>query len=75
MSLWRDTLAEQQTSLSKTVECVLEFRLWHAQHCSQQGERELVRSLSEASNTPPQAILAKIKTFLLTYDPEHITLH
>jgi hypothetical protein len=36
---------------------------------------ELVRSLSEASGTPPQAILAKVKTYLLTYDPENITVH
>jgi hypothetical protein len=36
---------------------------------------KLVRSLSEASNTPPQVILANIKTYLLTYDPENITVH
>jgi hypothetical protein len=36
---------------------------------------KLVRTLSETSNTPPQVILANIKTYLLTYDPEHITLH
>ena len=36
---------------------------------------ELVRSLSEASGTPPKAILATVRTYLLEYDPEHITLH
>jgi hypothetical protein len=36
---------------------------------------ELVRSLSEASGTSPQVILASIETYLLTYDPEHVTVH
>ena len=36
---------------------------------------ELVRSLSEASGTPPKAILATVRTYLLEYDPEHITFH
>jgi hypothetical protein len=36
---------------------------------------ELMRSLSQASGTPPETILATVRTYLLEYDPEHITLH
>jgi hypothetical protein len=36
---------------------------------------KLVRSLSEGSGTPPKVILATVRTYLLEYDPEHITLH
>jgi hypothetical protein len=36
---------------------------------------KLVASLVDASGTPPQAVFAKLKTYLLTYDPEHITFH
>jgi hypothetical protein len=36
---------------------------------------KLVRSLSEASGTPHKAILARISTYLLTYDPENLTFH
>src|SRR6516165_6575477 len=39
--VWRTALAEQQTSPNKTTERGLEFWLWLAQNCSQQGVREL----------------------------------
>ena len=36
---------------------------------------KLVRSLCDASGAQPQAVFAKIKTLLLTYDPENVTWH
>jgi hypothetical protein len=36
---------------------------------------KLIRSLSEASGTSPQAIIATIQTYLLTCDHENPVLH
>jgi hypothetical protein len=36
---------------------------------------KLVASLVDASGTKPQDVFAKLKTYLLTCDPEHLTFH
>jgi hypothetical protein len=36
---------------------------------------ELVGSLCDASGAQPQDVLAKIQTYLLTYDPKNLTFH